>query len=153
MIKEDIINLSNDHKPNLKKELERIKQCGGVVEKCLYEDGEYDGPFRVWNSSKQEYPGLAVSRSIGDIEATKLGVVPEPEFNLKTLKSNMKYIVIASDGIWEFLTNKNVCDIIRPFYKLGDAKGATEELIKHASEKWANEGKSADDITVIILFF
>ena len=153
MIKEDIINLSNDHKPNVKKELERIKQYGGVVEKCLYEDGVYDGPFRVWNSSKQEYPGLAVSRSIGDNEATKLGVLPEPEFNLKTLKSNMKYIVIASDGIWEFLSNKNVYDIIKPFYKIGDAKGATEELIKEASEKWANEGKSSDDITVIILFF
>ena len=82
-----------------------------------------------------------------------MGVVPEPEFNLKTFKSNMKYIVIASDGIWEFLSNKNVCDIIKPFYKVGDVKGATEELIKQGSEKWENEGKSADDITVIILFF
>ena len=153
MIKEDIINLSNDHKPNLKKELERIKKYGGVVEKCLYEDGVFDGPFRVWNSSKQEYPGLAVSRSIGDNEATKLGVLADPEFNLKTLKSNMKYIVIASDGIWEYLNNKNVSDIIKPFYVLADAEGAAKELINESSKKWAIEGKSADDITVIILFF
>ena len=153
MIKEDIVNLSNDHKPNLKKELERIKKYGGVVEKCLYEDGGFDGPFRVWNSSKQEYPGLAVSRSIGDNEATKLGVLAEPEFNLKTLKSNMKYIVIASDGIWEYLNNKNVCDVIKPFYILADAEGAAKELINESSKKWAIEGKSADDITVIILFF
>ena len=153
MIKEDTVNLSNDHKPNLKKELERIKKYGGVVEKCLYEDGVFDGPYRVWNSSKQEYPGLAVSRSIGDTEATKLGVLAEPEFNLKTLKSNMKYIVIASDGIWEFLNNKDVSEIIKPFYNAGDAKGAVEELIKQSREKWASDGESADDITVIIIFF
>ena len=152
IIKEDAINLSNDHKPNLKKELERIKQYGGVVEKCVYEDGIADGPFRVWNSSKQEYPGLAISRSIGDIEATKLGVIAEPEFNLKTLKTNMKYIIIASDGIWEYLNNKNVCDIIKPFYILGDAKGAAEELIKESRGKWAKEGKSSDDITVIVIY-
>ena len=153
MIKEDIINLSNDHKPNFKKELERIKKYGGVVEKCLYEDGVFDGPYRVWNSSKQEYPGLAISRSIGDTKATKLGVLAVPEFNLKTIKSNMKYIVIASDGIWEYLTNKNVTEIIKQFYNLDDAKGAIEELIKKANEKWAQEGESADDITVIIIFF
>ena len=153
MIKEDTVNLSNDHKPNLKKELERIKKYGGVVEKCLYEDGVFDGPYRVWNSSKQEYPGLAVSRSIGDTEATKLGVLAEPEFNLKTLKSNMKYIVIASDGIWEFLNNKDVSEIIKRFYNAGNAKGAVEELIKQSREKWANDGESADDITVIVIFF
>ena len=65
----------------------------------------------------------------------------------------MKYIVIASDGIWEYLTNKNVTEIIKQFYNLDDAKGAIEELIKKASEKWAQEGESADDITVIIIFF
>ena len=152
VIKEDVINLSNDHKPNLKKEFERIKKHGGVVEKCVYEDGIADGPFRVWNSSKQEYPGLAISRSIGDIEATKLGVIAEPEFNLKTLKSNMKFIIIASDGIWEYLNNKNVCDIIKPFYALGDAKGGAEELIKESRGKWSKEGNSSDDITVIVIF-
>lgn len=152
MIKEDIIPLSNDHKPNLKKELERIKRYGGVVEKCIDEFGIEDGPFRVWNNSKQEYPGLAVSRSIGDIKASKLGVLAEPEFNLKTLKNNMKYIVIASDGIWEYLTNKNVCKIIKRFYAQGDAKAGAEELVKIAGEKWAKEGDSADDITTIVIF-
>ena len=153
MIKEDIANLSFDHKPNLKQELERIKKYGGVVEKCLYEDGIVDGPFRIWNSSKQEYPGLAISRSIGDSEATKLGVLAEPDFNLKTLKTNMKFIVIASDGLWEYLNNKNVCEIIKPFYHIGDVKGAAEELYNKSREKWAKKGDSADDISVIIIFF
>ena len=153
IIREDIINLSIDHKPESKNELERIKKHGGVVEKCLYEEGVRDGPYRVWNSSKQEYPGLAVSRSIGDLEAAKLGVIPVPDFILKTLKSNMKFIVIASDGIWEFFSNKNVCDIIKNYYVKGDAEGATKELIEKGKKKWAEEGDNADDISVITIFF
>ena len=153
IIREDIINLSIDHKPESKNELERIKKHGGVVEKCLYEEGVRDGPYRVWNSSKQEYPGLAVSRSIGDLEAAKLGVIPVPDFVLKTLKNNMKFIVIASDGIWEFFSNKNVCDIVKNYYAKGDAEGATKELIEKGKKKWAEEGNNADDISVITIFF
>jgi serine/threonine protein phosphatase PrpC len=153
IIREDIISLSIDHKPESKNELERIKKYGGVVEKCLYEEGVRDGPYRVWNSSKQEYPGLAVSRSIGDLEASKLGVIPDPDFILKTLKNNMKFIVIASDGIWEFFSNKNVCDIVNNYYAKGDAEGATKELIEKGKKKWAEEGDNADDISVITIFF
>ena len=153
IIREDIISLSIDHKPELKNESERIKKYGGVVEKCLYEEGVRDGPYRVWNSSKQEYPGLAVSRSIGDLEATKLGVIPDPEFILKTLKNNMKFIVIASDGIWEFFSNKYVCDIVKNYYAKGDAEGATKELIEKGKKKWAEEGDNQDDISVITIFF
>lgn len=151
-INEEIINLSVDHKPKLKKELERIKKFGGVVERCVYDDG-VDGPFRVWNNSRQEYPGLAISRSIGDIEAAKLGVISEPDFNLKTIKNGMKYIVIASDGVWEYLSNKNVCDIVKSFYIARDAKGAAEELVKKSSEEWAKKGESSDDITAVVIFF
>ena len=153
VIREEIINLSIDHKPESKNELERIKKYGGVVEKCLYEEGVRDGPYRVWNSSKQEYPGLAVSRSIGDLEASKLGVVPYPDFIMKTLKNNMKFIVIASDGIWEFFSNKNVCDMVKNYYVKGDPEGTTKELIEKGKKKWAEEGDNADDITVITIFF
>ena len=65
----------------------------------------------------------------------------------------MKFIVIASDGIWEYLNNKNVCEIIKPFYLTGDAKGAAEELINQSREKWAKKGDSADDTSVIVIFF
>ena len=65
----------------------------------------------------------------------------------------MKYIVIYSDGIWEFLNNKDVSEIIKHFYNTGDAKGAVEELIKQSREKWANDGERSHDITVIVIFF
>ena len=153
IFRNDIRPLSMDHKPSLKKEQERIKKCGGYVEKCVYEDGIIDEIYRVWDSPSLEYPGLAISRSIGDIDATKLGVISDPDFCIKTLKKEMNFIVIASDGIWEFLDNKEVCNLIKNFYLNGTAKIAAEELVKKSRNIWDERGKEIDDITVVIIFF
>ena len=152
MFRDEIKNLSIDHKPNSKKELERIKKCGGFVEKKIYEDGIADGPFRVWSSPNLISPGLAISRSIGDLDCTSLGVISEPEFCLKSIKKEMNFIVIASDGICEYLDNKNVCQIVKNFYNNGNAKDAAEELVKKSREIWDKEGKEVDDITAIVVF-
>ena len=152
MFRDEIKNLSIDHKPNLKKELERIKKCGGFVERCIYEDGKADGPFRVWNSPNLESPGLAIARSIGDLDAASLGVISEPEFCQKSIKKEMNFIVIASDGVWEYLDNKNVCHIVKNFFSNGTAKEASEELVKKSREIWDKKGKEVDDITAIVIF-
>ena len=152
MFRDEIKNLSIDHKPNLKKELERIKKCGGFVERCIYEDGKADGPFRVWNSPNLESPGLAIARSIGDLDAASLGVISEPEFCQKSIKKEMNFIVIASDGVWEYLENKNVCHIVKGFFSNGTAKEASEELVKKSREIWDKKGKEVDDITAIVIF-
>ena len=57
--------LSIDYKPELLEEQKRILMSGGVVEKMKNEFGQGVGPFRVWARGK-EFPGLAMSRSIGD---------------------------------------------------------------------------------------
>ena len=152
-IRSEYINLSIDHKPNLQKEMERIKKYGGVVEKCIY-DGVSEGPYRVWKDSNQEYPGLAVSRSIGDLEASKLGVLPEADCFLRSLNSNCKFIVIASDGIWEYLDNKDVCDFVYKGYKKGeDPKNVCRQLVEKSVSEWVSYGSSVDDITAIIIYF
>lgn len=152
LLRDEIKNLSIDHKPELKKEQERIKKNGGYVERCVYEDGKEDGPYRVWSSPSLQSPGLAISRSIGDFDATKLGVIAEPDFYLKALKKEINFIVIASDGIWEFMDNKKVCDIVKNFIQNGTAKEAADELVKKSREIWDERGKEVDDITAIIIF-
>ena len=97
-------------------------------------------------------PGLAISRSIGDFDATKFGVISEPDFCIKTFKKEMDFITITSDGIWEFLENEDVCNIIKKYYLKESAKEATEELIKKCREIW-EKGREVDDITVITIFF
>lgn len=154
ILRDEIHKLSEDHKPNLKKEQERIKKCGGYVEKYIFEDGvKDDGPYRVWNGPSLQYPGLAISRSIGDTDANSIGVISTPDCILKTLKKEMNFIVIASDGIWEFLDNKKVCDIVKNFHSNGNPKDACEELVKKSREIWEERGKEIDDITAIVIFF
>jgi serine/threonine protein phosphatase PrpC len=46
-----------------------------------------------------------MSRSIGDTLAHSVGCLCEPEININKLTSQDKIIVIASDGLWEFLKN------------------------------------------------
>ena len=71
-----IIPLSRDHKPDLTDETNRILKSGGRVDRYL-DDGVRSGPFRVWLRN-ETYPGLAMSRSIGDLVAGTVGVICEP---------------------------------------------------------------------------
>ena len=64
----------------------------------------------------------------------------------------MEFIIIASDGVWEFMDNKDVCDFVRNFYLNGNAKEAAEELVKKSREIWDEQGKEVDDITAIVIF-
>lgn len=65
------------------------------------------GPARVW-LKELEVPGLAMSRSLGDQVAQSVGVSPEPEITIYDIDVNDRYIIIASDGVWEFLSNDEV---------------------------------------------
>ena len=75
MVKGDkAIPLSIDQKPDDPEESKRIRENGGEISQ-YEEDGEKSGPFRVWQKG-EVYPGIAMSRSIGDFVASKLGVIP-----------------------------------------------------------------------------
>ena len=147
----EIIPLSIDQKPNDPEESKRIVENGGEISQ-FEEDGEKSGPFRVWKKG-EVYPGIAMSRSIGDLIATTLGVIPEPKFIEEKVDKDCKFIVVASDGVWEFLDNKAVTEIVMQYYKKNDPEGACKELIKKSTEWWNKEDIVVDDITVIIVFF
>lgn len=69
--------LSHDHKPDLDEEALRILESGGRIEPYILEGGERCGPNRVWLLD-EDIPGLAMSRSIGDLVAASVGVTWEP---------------------------------------------------------------------------
>jgi serine/threonine protein phosphatase PrpC len=54
---------------------------------------------------------------MGDKVAHSVGVTAEPDTCEFTLGLNDKYLVIASDGVWEFLSNEDVANIVYPFYE------------------------------------
>ena len=94
--------LSRDHKPDDKQEAEVIISSGGRIDSYRDSHGNALGPLRVW-LLHENIPGLAMTRSFGDMMAARVGVSAIPEFTELELTPCDKFIVLASDGIWEFL--------------------------------------------------
>ena len=147
-------NLSNDHKPNISSEMKRILLNGGRIEPYYDEDlQKYLGPKRVWLKNC-DIPGLAMTRSIGDKVAHSVGVISEPEIIRYEFNGNEKFIILASDGIWEYIDNDECVNIVKDFYENDmDAIGALNSLVKEAFNRWKNMEDSIDDITAIVIFF
>ncbi len=94
-------------------------QCNGRVDSFREPNGDPIGPARVWLRT-ENVPGLAMSRSIGDLVAASVGVSAEPgnsfipthpillEFYEFEMSPDDKFLIIASDGIWEFIQNEDV---------------------------------------------
>ena len=143
-----IIPLSRDHKPDLPEEKRRILECGGRVDQIYGM-----GPFRVWFKDA-DYPGLAMSRSIGDGYAHKVGVIDVPEilvFPLDEIKP--KAIILASDGVFEFVKNEDIKNLIGKYYYNKDCQECAKEIVQHSRNIWENSGYAIDDITCVVGFF
>ena len=145
------IELSRDHKPTEKDEAKRIYENNGRIQPFT-EDGEFVGPQRVW-IKEEEVPGLAMTRSFGDRVAATVGVMSEPEIKEFDFDENDKYMIIASDGIWEFISSQECIDIIQKYYENNDLKGCCEYLYQESSKRWLKEEEVIDDTTLILVFF
>lgn len=141
------VTVSLDHKPDREDEMKRIVARGGRVFAVEYDDG-VDGPPRVW-LGHMDIPGLAMSRSLGDTVAHTAGVISEPEMHNVTLTPEDKVLVWASDGLWEFMSNQEVIDIVE---KYADPKEAVDKLVAEANARWMKEEQVIDDTTVIVAF-
>ena len=107
--------------------------------------------MRVWLKN-EDIPGLAMTRSFGDSMAARVGVNAIPEIKEFMLTPEDKIMVLASDGVWEFLKNQEVANIVYPFYLQKNAEGAAESLVRAAFKRWKREESVIDDITCIIVF-
>lgn len=108
------VPLSTDQKPNHEGEMERILQAGGKVARLMDENGNRVGPYRVWNATGR-LPGLAMSRSIGDRVAHSVGVTAMPIVESFDLDPNDKFIILASDGVWDVMDNKDAVNLVERF--------------------------------------
>ena len=64
-----------------------------------------------------------------------------------------KFIVIASDGVWEFIQNEEIAQIVKPFFENKNAEKAAEAVVRESYLRWKKEEEGiVDDITCIIVF-
>lgn len=156
--------LSSDQTPYRKDERERTKLMGARImtleqiegHEPLHENwGEESGdsidevgdPPRIWDSSL-ERPGCAFTRSLGDMVAEQVGVNAVPEILTWDLTPKDKFIVIASDGVFEFLTSQAVVEILSKFED--PVKGA-KHVIAESYRLWLTYDERTDDISMIVI--
>mmetsp|Transcript_25846 Transcript_25846/g.54386 ORF Transcript_25846/g.54386 Transcript_25846/m.54386 type:complete len:417 (+) Transcript_25846:973-2223(+) len=154
------IPLSIDQNPDSPGEKERILSSGGFVSP----PPEPGLSARVWLDASHTQIGLAMARSIGDHAVKGVGVIAEPVVRTYTLEEEDEFIIIASDGVWEFISSEEAVQIVGRHMIIGNnensdhgqsdmgASVACQALIRAASNKWHEyEGDYRDDITAIVI--
>ena len=146
-----IKELTTVHTPSLPTERTRIENFGGIISRI---DCSITGPLRVWGLDRKT-PGLSITRSFGDFDAESLGVISIPDVNEYDIEEEKtKIVVIGTNGVWEFLTNEKIMDIVLPYYDNNDCNGAIKKIKETAWKLWEIKNpKGIPDITVIVLFF
>ncbi|KAG7369259.1 protein phosphatase 2C [Nitzschia inconspicua] len=155
----DIVYATRPHKPDMPEERSRIEAVGGTVE---------DPPFKgatarllIPMPDGIQVFGLAMSRSLGDHDGAKYGLIADPTtdvLDLSTLDSHKEYIVVAAtDGIIDHgrLSEKEVAQTLaKSFLSEGSTPAvAAEQLIVKASDMWAADAMMQgyrDDQSIVV---
>ncbi|KAK3023392.1 hypothetical protein RJ639_044725 [Escallonia herrerae] len=140
------VQLTVDLKPDLPREAERIKRCKGRVF-ALQDEPEVP---RVWLPF-DDAPGLAMARAFGDFCLKEYGVISIPEFSHRVLTERDKFIVVASDGVWDVLSNEEVIEIVS---SAPTRSFAARILVDSAAREWKCKYPTSkmDDCAVVCLF-
>ncbi|KAA8526414.1 hypothetical protein F0562_008383 [Nyssa sinensis] len=140
------IQLTVDLKPDLPREAERIKRCKGRVF-ALQDEPEVP---RVWLPF-DDAPGLAMARAFGDFCLKEYGVISIPEFSHRILTERDKFIVLASDGVWDVLSNEEVVEIVS---SAPIRSSAARIVVDFAAREWKSKYPTSkmDDCAVVCLF-
>ncbi|GMH06939.1 hypothetical protein Nepgr_008779 [Nepenthes gracilis] len=140
--------LSVDHKPNREDEYARIEASGGKVIQ--------------WNGHRV-FGVLAMSRSIGD-RYLKPWIIPEPEVIFLPRAKEDECLILASDGLWDVMTNEEVCELARkrillwhkknsvtlPSERGGGIDAAAQAAAEHLSNRALQKG-TKDNLTVTVV--
>lgn len=132
--------LTRDHKPEMEDEQERIRSCGGKVL-------DFNG--------KRVMGLLAMSRAFGDHCLRDVGVVADPEITIIDRTQEDEFVVLASDGLWDALSDAEVCDLAKRCFRRAKERGAEPETAARVAAsvlmKAALDRGSNDNITVVVV--
>ncbi|XP_010457883.1 PREDICTED: probable protein phosphatase 2C 2 [Camelina sativa] len=127
--------MNSDHRPSREDERNRIESSGGYVD-------TFKSVWRIQGS-------LAVSRGIGDAHL-KQWIISEPETNVLRINPQHEFLILASDGLWEKVSNQEAVDIARPFCIGTDQKQKPLLACKKLVDLSVSRG-SLDDISVMLI--
>ncbi|KAL1358419.1 hypothetical protein HN51_003693 [Arachis hypogaea] len=154
-------DLSSDQTPFRRDEYERVKLSGARVLSVDQVEGLKDPNIQTWGDEESQggdpprlwvqngmYPGTAFTRSVGDNLAETIGVIAVPEVSTVQLTPNHLFFVVASDGIFEFLSSQTVVDMAASY---SDPRDACAAIAGESYKLWLEHENRTDDITIIIV--
>jgi serine/threonine protein phosphatase PrpC len=141
--------LNSTHKPSENAEKNRVLKNGGCIGQALNELGMPEGPLRVLGNSLQS-PGITLTRAVGDSAFKEFGIIDIPEICRFLVKENDVVFVVASDGLWDFLSENFVADVLKRNWSHGGVEAAVMELIAALDEVGLRE--NIDDVSIVVLF-
>ena len=142
------VQLTQDHIPENEIEKHRIKSKGGRIFAVNYDDFTC-GKSKIW-LGHMDVPGLTISRSLGDTVATTVGVISLPECSTYNLNLDTKYLVVATDGIWEMMQNQEIIDVL---CSTNSVSKALNIICAESYSRWMDKEQVVDDITMFVFRF
>jgi serine/threonine protein phosphatase PrpC len=147
-----VVELTQDHKPDLPDEQARIEDAGAQVLCSGHPPNEV---LRVY-TAQQTWPMINMTRSLGDLHAHTQGLSAEPEIRIADRlwdPSEEAVLLVCSDGIWDVISSADAVDLVceQRAAGLDPAVGLAQE----AFLRWGQRGlpnRYSDDITVIVKF-
>ncbi|XP_022846802.1 probable protein phosphatase 2C 66 [Olea europaea var. sylvestris] len=140
------VQLTVDLKPDLPREAARIRKFKGRVF-ALKDEPEVT---RVWLPTSNS-PGLAMARAFGDFCLKDFGLISIPDVYYHHITERDEFVILATDGVWDVLSNEKAVDIVA---SAPDCGTATRALVDHASRAWRFKYPASknDDCAAICLF-
>lgn len=138
--------LTEDLKPDVPAEAARIKRCRGRI----FALRDEPGVARLWLPNHNS-PGLAMARAFGDFCLKDFGLISVPDVSYRRLTEKDEFVVLATDGIWDVLTNEEVVEIVA---KAPTRCTAGRALVEAAVRnwRWKFPTSKVDDCAVVCLF-
>ncbi|CAD7699335.1 unnamed protein product [Ostreobium quekettii] len=131
--------LTVDHKPEREDEMARVEKAGGQV--------------WFWNGARV-MGVLAMSRAIGD-RSLRPYVIPDPEVTIVPRTTDDTLIIIATDGLWDVVSDQEACTLAMKCLDRAQQKGATDSdaarLTATVLIRAAMDRGSRDNITVVVI--
>jgi len=139
-----LIYVTEDHKPNLPAEKARLEAAGSEVR-------ELDPDNHRIYLPGQNFPGLTMSRAFGDMACK--GVSREPEYHKFQMQPiDEWYAIVASDGIWEFISGEEACTMTAKKLRLKGPRETLHFIVNASRKRWEHCcGDYCDDITGIMV--
>ncbi|KAL2475916.1 putative protein phosphatase 2C 6 [Abeliophyllum distichum] len=140
------VQLTVDLKPNLPREAARIQKFKGRVF-ALQDEPQVT---RVWLPNSNS-PGLAMARAFGDFCLKDFGLISIPDVYYHRITERDEFVILATDGVWDVLSNKEAVDIVASAPVCGIA---TRALVDCATRAWRLKYPASknDDCAAVCLF-